>query len=101
MSQSKTQRVPLIWQGKNPMGLEAQGSVETNDPDNQGYLEVAICCYRKNERSGEEELIADILVGLCEKGDIRVLVTTNSEGDGDHNIAIYPMRPTELAVEAF
>lgn len=45
--------------------------------------------------------MADVLVGLNEKGELRVLVTSDGDGDGDHAIAVYPERPRGQMVEDF
>lgn len=45
------------------------------------------------------ECVADVLVGLTETGEPRVLVTTGGDGDGDHTVKLYPLRTLKDAVE--
>jgi hypothetical protein len=45
--------------------------------------------------------IGDVLVGLDAKGDLRVLVTADGDGDSDHALALYPERTAENMVEKF
>ena len=43
--------------------------------------------------------IADILVGLDIHGNLRVICTSNGEGDGDHAIALFPELPADEMVK--
>jgi hypothetical protein len=82
--------IKLLYQKRNPLGITADANVEENKPD---YREIRIGCYRNGH------CIADIFVGLCDTNEIRVLITADSEGDSDHQIAVYPMRKVSEAVD--
>ncbi|MFP3637664.1 hypothetical protein [Paraburkholderia sp. SIMBA_054] len=45
-----------------------------------------------------EDCVADVLVGLSESGELRVMLTTDAMGDGDHSVEIFPLRPHDDAV---
>lgn len=45
--------------------------------------------------------VGDVLVGLDEHGEPRVLVTADGNGDGDHAYAIFPLRPKDSAIQKF
>lgn len=57
------------------------------------YQEIAVRAFR------DGKAIGDVLVGLDAKGDLRVLVTADSDGDSDHALALYPERTAEDMVE--
>ena len=59
------------------------------------FQEMAVSAFVDNDR------IADVLVGLDEAGELRVLITANGEGDGDKRVAVYPQRPENKSVEHF
>lgn len=88
----KTDRVALVYQGKSERGITADAVIERNGDD---YTEIAVGCY---DKAGNR--IADVFVGLCDTGEIRVLLTANGEGDGDHQVAVYPERSSSAAVFA-
>ena len=80
----KYARIYAMHQGKNPkdLWLTAESS---GDPGI--YHEMRISAENR-----EGECIADIMVGLDEHGELRVLITANGDGDGDHAIAVFPER---------
>ena len=43
--------------------------------------------------------VADILIGVTKDGEPRVMITTGGDGEGDHDVAVYPLRKRENAVE--
>lgn len=48
-----------------------------------------------------KECVGDVLVGLNESGEPRVLITASAEGEECHQIAVFPLRPATEAVEPF
>lgn len=83
---------PAMHTGENPQNIILKA--ETSG-DAGIYQEIAVAAFIK------DECIADILVGLNNKGELRVILTANGEGDGDKRIAVYPQRPEAAAVEHF
>ena len=75
--------------GKNPKAvrLHAEPSGDGND-----YREIAVRAFRGSEA------IADMVVGLDSQGNLRVVCTANSEGDGDHAVALFPELPAREMV---
>jgi hypothetical protein len=82
--------VEALYDGENPQGIRLEAE-ETGDPG--VYQEIRIGAFVR------EDCIADVLVGLNGEGELRVLITTDRDGDGDHEIAVYPERPRHEAVE--
>ena len=70
--------------GKNPKAIRLR-----TEPSGDGttYLEIAVRAFRNSKA------IADILVGLDEHGNLRVVCTANGEGDSDHAVALFPELP--------
>lgn len=76
--------------GKNPQ--KVMFSIErTGDPG--VYNEVGIAAI------GNNQCVAYILIGINEAGEVRILTTSNEEGDGDHTVAIYPQRSGQDIVD--
>lgn len=86
-----TNQLQLRHAAANPQGLVAEFG---QTGDSGIYDEVRVSVLRPDGLC-----IGDVLVGLNEKGELRVLVTANADGDGEHPIAIYPQRPLDSAVE--
>lgn len=80
-------RLNLLHNGANPQGIMADAEI-TGDAGI--YNEIRMSAYDK-----EGNCIGDVLMGLDEKGELRVLLTTGGDGDGDHSVAIYPTRNIE------
>jgi len=102
-SAEQTERVELLYQGKNEDRIMAdaaieENSVEENSVENRdGYREIRIACFKPGQDAGMD-CIADVFVGLCDTGEVRVLLSL--EGDGDaHQLAVYPERKRKDAVE--
>lgn len=89
----KIQKFDLRHNGNNPFGFHADAE---RTGDLNIYNEVRVGIY---DAAGE--CVADILVGLTESGEPRVLVTCDGEGEGDHRIAVFPLRSAEEMVEEF
>lgn len=87
----KIEAFSLMHTGSNPGGYLAAAS-RTGDPGI--YEEVRISVLHPELGS-----VGDVLVGLTEQGEPRMLITHNGEGDGDHAIAVYPLKPKDEAVD--
>ncbi len=85
-------RFALLHDMKNPGGYAAE---VTRCGDPGVYEEVRIGLFKE----GGEECLGDVLVGLSENGEPRILVTTGGDGDADHDLAIFPLRQFDKAVE--
>jgi hypothetical protein len=83
MEDGKTVKTVAMNEGKNPRGIVLEFE-ETGDPGI--YQEQRISAMKG------EECVADVLVQVDKDGEVRVLITSGGEGDGDHSIAIYPER---------
>jgi len=86
-------RFSLMYSGNNPNGYIAEAS---RTGDTGIYEEVRISVFNPNR---DNTCVGDVLVGLTKSGELRALVTANGDGDGDHRIAVYPLRPADQAVE--
>lgn len=75
--------IELMNEGNNPHGYTANAALAG---DSGIYQELSVCIFNK-----ESECVADILIGLTQAGEPRVLVSTNAESDSD-KITVYPMR---------
>lgn len=83
-------RFQLLHNGHNATGYSAE-ACRTGD---EGiYEEVRISIFHA------EDCVADVLAGLSESGEPRFLITCGAMGDGDHNIAVYPLRELRNAVD--
>lgn len=84
-------RFELMHSGANPLRYQAE-AIRTGDAGI--YEEVRISVF-----DCSDSCVADTLVGLTEAGELRVLVTSDADGDGDHRIAVYPTRSADTAVD--
>ena len=82
-------RCEAMHSGQNPQGIRLEGEL-TGDPGI--YQEMRISAFKG------KECIGDILVGLDEAGELRVMATADNAGDDDHQILIFPQRPADDAV---
>ncbi len=87
----KIARFSLAHEGNNPRGISAEVAASVGA---ENYREIMGSAYAPDGRC-----IGDVVIGLNEKGDLRVLVTTDGDGEGDHGIAVYPERAGPLAIE--
>jgi hypothetical protein len=78
---SKLFEFPAQNAGNNPKGIVLRAEPTG---DSSIYQEIAVRAFRKGKA------IADILVGLDQNGNLRVLVTADGDGNGDHAFAVYP-----------
>ena len=89
-------RTPDPFRRSKPFAFSARNA--ENDPkaimlraeptgDPGIYQEIAVRAFCK------ERAIADILVGLDQEGNLRVLVTADGDGNADHALAVYPEKP--------
>lgn len=76
--------------GKNPKAIRLRAEPSG---DGEGYREIAVRAFRG------PEAIADILVGLDARGNLRVVCTANGEGDGAHAVAFFPELPADEMVK--
>lgn len=77
--------------GKNPENYV----IEAGRSGDEGlYNEFRVSILDK-----DGECVGDTLIGLNEAGEPRVLVTTDGEGDGAHQIAVFPLREANEAVQ--
>lgn len=84
--------VPLVYESNGGAGLVAEASWTG---DKGLYEEVRVSVFDK-----AKDCVADVLVTLDQEGnEPRVLITSGGDGDGDKNIAVFPMRPASDAVE--
>jgi hypothetical protein len=83
-------RFKLLHDGNNSAGYSAEAS-RTGDAGI--YEEVRISIFH------EDDCVADVLAGLSSDGEPRILVTHGGDGDGDHRIAVYPLREISKAVD--
>ena len=81
----------LAHDGNNPRGLTAEVNATVGGAS---YREIMVSAYAPDGRC-----IGDVVIGLNEEGELRVLVTTDGDGDGGHGIAVYPERAGPLAIE--
>lgn len=88
---SRIEAFPLMHSGENPGGYMAEAA-RTGDPGI--YEEVRISILHP-----DRGCVGDVLVGLTDQGEPRMLLTHNGEGDGDHVIAVFPLKPVDDAVE--
>ncbi len=83
--------------GENPNGFVAE-AMRTGDYEPSSgqsiYEEVRISVFAAKS----DECVADLLVGLDDKGELRVLLSADGYGD-EHAIAHYPMRPAGQTIE--
>lgn len=81
---SKAFEYPARNAGKNPKAIRLRA-----EPSGDGahYREITVRALRGSKA------IADILVGLDARGNLRVVCTANGEGDGDHAVAVFPEFP--------
>lgn len=86
-------RFPLLHSGNAHAGLVA----EMERSGDAGVYSEA----RLGVLNPARECVADVLVGYSESGELRILLTTGGDGEGDHSHAFFPMRPTNMAVERF
>ncbi|MCK5307118.1 MAG: hypothetical protein KAJ73_00770 [Zetaproteobacteria bacterium] len=84
-------RLNLLHNGANPHDIRADAEV-TGDVGL--YNELRMGAY-----GPDGECIADVLMGLDEHGELRVLITTDGKGEEDHNIAVYPLRDVNQAIQ--
>jgi hypothetical protein len=83
---------PSVHSGKNPHDIWIKAE-PSGDPGL--YQEIAVSA---NIRA---DCIADVIVGLNEHGELRVLLTMANQGDGDKKIAVFPQRHIGAAIEYF
>ncbi|WP_321967218.1 hypothetical protein [Burkholderia cepacia] len=84
-------RFRLMHSGINPHQYEAEVA-RTGDAGI--YEEVRISVFDR-----DANCVADTLVGLTEHGEVRVLVTAGGDGDNEHQIAVFPTRSADTAIE--
>lgn len=78
---------------KNPHGY----TVEAGRSGDDGIYDE----MRVSILNPEGDCVGDALIGLTPEGEPRVLVTAGGDGDGEHPVAVYPLRDAEVAVEYF
>jgi len=81
---------PALNGGKNPKRIVLRAEPSG---DRGIYQEIAVRALRNGKAIG------DVLVGLDDKGNLRVLVTADGDGDADHALALFPERGVADTVE--
>lgn len=76
--------------GKNPKAIRLRAEPSG---DGASYREIAVRAFRGSKA------VADILVGLDARGNLRVICTANGEGEGDHAVALFPELPADEMVK--
>jgi hypothetical protein len=82
-------RCEAMHSGQNPQGIRLEGELTG---DEGLYQEMRISAFKG------DDCIGDVLVGLDAAGELRVLLTADGGGDGDHAIYVFPQRPAGEAV---
>lgn len=79
---SEETKFDLMNEGKNPKGLVMEIS-RTGDPGiyNEG---------RMSAFDPKGDCVADVVMGLDDRGNLRVLITLDGDGCGDHQLVVYP-----------
>jgi hypothetical protein len=70
--------------GKNPKAIKLRAEPSG---DGESYQEIAVRAFRGSTA------IADIVVGLDARGNLRVVCTANGKGNGNHAVALFPELP--------
>ena len=84
--------IDAMYDGENPENVKLVAEV----PGDPGiYQEISVSAFKGNK------CIADVIVGINEDGEVRVLITIDGDGDGDKEIAVYPERPRDQAVKKY
>lgn len=85
-------RFKLLHSGENPN----EYTVDVSRTGDSGiYEEVRIGVFK-----GEgKECLADVLLGLTEDGEPRVMITAGGDGENEHAFAVYPLRDVDEALE--
>lgn len=81
---------PALNGGKNLKGIVLRAEPTG---DRGIYQEIAVRARRNGKAIG------DVLVGLDDKGNLRVLVTADGDGESDHALALFPERGAADMVE--
>lgn len=86
----------LMYDGNNPNGLTAKAEVCENLSTEGGYRELRVGIY-----DAKMNCIGDVIITLDVESQQfpRVLITTGGDGDGDHDVWVYPLRLKHVAVE--
>jgi hypothetical protein len=90
MKNPKKILIEALSDGENPRGIKLVAQ-EFGDPGI--YQEISVSAFK------EDECIADIIVGINEDGEVRVMITVDSNGDGDKELLVYPERPLGQAIK--
>ena len=87
---AKAFEFPARYDGKNPRKIILHAEPLCGD---EPYQEIAI-----QAKLPDGTLVADIVFGVNDAGEVRAICTTGGDGDGDHDIAVYPERNVSAAV---
>jgi len=85
-------RFTLLHSGENPN----EYTVDVNRTGDAGiYEELRVGVFKGDGK----ECLADVLVGLIEGGEPRVMITAGGDGENEHAFAVYPLRDAGEALE--
>lgn len=85
-------RFKLLHSGENPN----EYTVDVSRTGDTGiYEELRVGVFKGDGK----ECLADVLVGLTEGGEPRVMITAGGDGENEHAFAVYPLRDADEALE--
>lgn len=83
-----------LYEGKNPKGVK----FEIDQFEHRElFNEIDVSAFK--ELGGREVCIANIIIGINDNGEVRIISTDGADGDNDKHIAIYPERPEGQSVD--
>lgn len=85
----------LALDGKDTRVVSLEISTEDGDTS---CREIRLSAFRLTDWT-RGRYVADVVVGLDDSGELRILVTTDGDGEQHHGIAVYPERAGPLAIE--
>lgn len=89
-------QVGAVYDGNSSRGVKLEAAF-TGDPGE--YQEIRVDAYGAppGVRLGSKlECLAGVVVGVDALQEVRVLITTKGEGDGDHHVIVYPERSEDI-----
>lgn len=90
-NQAAIPRFELLHSGQNQAGYRVEAM---RDGDPGIYNELRVGVFDK-----DGGCVADVLVGLTEGGEPRVMLTAGGDGENEHAFAVYPLRDADEALE--
>jgi hypothetical protein len=96
MSTKRPWKMRIRRDGLGSTDFTAEASAVTDGLNSEFRVSILRGLGRRDQRC-----VADVFIGVDTKGEPRVLITDNGDGDGDHRIAVFPLRHRTKAVENF